>query len=82
MLAALGWRFGKDGFSKGFGAVPLALEKLMGYVPSLFAATLMTLATIITPTAAIHKGVAAWFGHKNRAPYEQGGYPYPHWPGP
>ena len=75
VLAALGWRFGKDGFSKGFGAVPLALEKLMGYVPSLFAATLMTLATIITPTAAIHKGVAAWFGHKNRAPYEQGGYP-------
>jgi adenosylcobinamide-phosphate synthase len=74
-LAALAWRFGKDGFSKGFGAVPLALEKLMGYVPSLFAATLMTLATIVTPTAAIHKGVAAWFGHKNRAPYEQGGYP-------
>lgn len=74
-LAALSWRFGKDGFSKGFGAVPLALEKLMGYVPSLLAATLMTLATIVTPTAAIHKGVAAWFGHKNRAPYEQGGYP-------
>jgi adenosylcobinamide-phosphate synthase len=74
-LAALGWRFGKDGFSKGFGAVPLALEKLLGYVPSLLAATLMTLATIVTPTAAIHKGLAAWFGHKNRAPYEQGGYP-------
>ncbi len=74
-LAALAWRFGKDGFSKGFGAVPLALEKLLGYVPSLFAALLINMATIVTPTAAIHKGLAAWFGHKNRAPYEQGGYP-------
>lgn len=74
-LAALCWRFGKNGFSKGFGAIPMALEKLLGLIPSLLAAILMTLATIITPSAAIHKGVSAWFGAKNRAPYEQGGYP-------
>ncbi len=74
-LAALAWRFGKDGFSKGFGIVPLALEKLLGFIPSILAAALLTAATIITPTAAIHKGVASWFGHKNRAPYEQGGFP-------
>jgi adenosylcobinamide-phosphate synthase len=74
-LAALAWRFGKDGFSKGFGVIPLVLEKLMGFVPSLYAGLLISLATIITPSAAIHRGISAWFGRKNRAPYEQGGYP-------
>jgi adenosylcobinamide-phosphate synthase len=73
-LAAISWRFGKDGFSKGFGTVPTALEKLMGYIPALYAGFIMTLATIITPSAAIHRGVASWFGAKNRAPYEQGGF--------
>lgn len=74
-LAALAWRFGKDGFTKGFGAVPLALEKLMGFVPSLFAALLITAASLFTPTAKLHKGLAAWLGNENRAPYEQGGFP-------
>ncbi len=74
-LAALAWRFGKDGFSKGFGVIPLALEKLMGFVPSLLAAVLISLATVITPSAAIYRGALVWFGSKNRAPYEQGGYP-------
>lgn len=75
LLAALAWRFGKDGFTKGFGSVALGLERLLGYVPSAFAAMLITLATLCTPSAAVHKGVAAWLGHKNRAPYEQGGWP-------
>lgn len=75
VLAALAWRFGKDGFSKGFGNVPVQLEKLMGMIPSILAAFIITTAGGITPTARLHKGVAAWFGHKNRAPYEQGGYP-------
>lgn len=74
-LAAIAWRFGKDGFSKGFGSVPLALEKLLGFVPSMFAAVLITLATTVTPTAAIHKGLASWFRIRNKAPYEQGGFP-------
>lgn len=74
-LAMLSWRFGRRGFSKGFGAVPLALEKLMGFVPSALAALYLTLAALFTPTARLHKGVAAFLGHKNRAPYEQGGLP-------
>ncbi len=73
-LAALSWRFGKDGFTKGFGAVPLALERLMGFVPSLLSALLLALAALFTPSAKTHKGLAAWLGHKNRASYEQGGF--------
>jgi adenosylcobinamide-phosphate synthase len=78
-LAMMCWRFGKNGLgnngSSGFATVPLALERLMGFIPSLFTAAFITLATIITPTASIQKGVTAWLGHKNRAPYEQGGPP-------
>jgi adenosylcobinamide-phosphate synthase len=74
-LAALAWRFGKDGFSKGFGTIPLVLERLLGFIPSLFAAMLITVATTVTPTAAIHKGLASWFRLRNKATYEQGGFP-------
>ena len=74
-LAALCWRFGKNGLGSGFAAVPLALERLLGMIPSLLSALLITLAATFTPTAKLHKGLAAWFGHKNRSPYEQGGAP-------
>ena len=74
-LAGLSWRFGKSGFTAGFGAVPLALERLMGFIPSLLTAALITLAAIFTPTARTHKAAAAWLGAKNRSPYEQGGLP-------
>lgn len=74
-LSAIAWRFGRDGFTQGFGSVPLALERLLGFVPSLFAALLITMASMFTPTAKLHKGLASWFGHKNRATYEQGGFP-------
>lgn len=74
-LAMLSWRFGRNGLGSSFADVPLALEKLMGIIPSLFSAAFITLAAGITPTAKMHKGVAAWIGHKNRAPYNQGGAP-------
>lgn len=73
-LAALAWRFGKDGATKGFGATALALEKLLGFFPAILSGILITLAGLFTPTAKIHKGITAWFGHKNRASYEQGGF--------
>jgi len=73
-LAALAWRFGKDGATKGFGATALALEKLLGFFPSILSGILLTLASLFTPTAKMHKGITAWFGHKNRAAYEQGGF--------
>lgn len=72
-VAGLAWRFGKDGFTSGFGAVPLAVEKLLGFVPSIFAALLMSLASTVTPTASIFKSFLSWFS--KRAPYAQGGLP-------
>jgi adenosylcobinamide-phosphate synthase len=73
-LAALAWRFGKEGFTKGFGAVPLALEKLLGFVPNLFAGLLISLAGLLTPTAGMTRSLIGLFpGHSGRADYEQGG---------
>lgn len=73
VLSALAWRFGKDGFSKGFGTIPLGLEKLMGFVPGYLSGLLLTLAAIFTPTASSGKGWVSWFAHEKAAPYEQGG---------
>jgi adenosylcobinamide-phosphate synthase len=73
-LSALSWRFGKDGATKGFGVTALALEKLLGFFPSILSGLLITMAGLFTPTAKLHKGIMAWFGHKNRASYEQGGF--------
>ena len=67
------WRFGKNGFGSGFGKIALALEKLMGFVPSLFSGFLLTAATSVTPTAKITKALAAWWQGKDQASYEQGG---------
>ncbi|MBL4804234.1 MAG: cobalamin biosynthesis protein [Alphaproteobacteria bacterium] len=74
-LAMMSWRFGKNGLGSGFAAVPLALERLVGFIPSLLSGFFITMAAGITPTAKLHKGVASWMGHKNRAPYDQGGFP-------
>ncbi len=71
---ALVWRFGKDGFSKGFGSAALAIEKPLGFVPSIISGLMITLAGLFTPTASVGKGILAWLGHKNRATYEQGGF--------
>jgi adenosylcobinamide-phosphate synthase len=75
VIAALVWRFNKDGFSKGFGAVLSAMEKLLGFAPGLFSAALLTLASLFTPTARVHMGLSSWANMKNRATYEQGWLP-------
>ncbi|PCJ96342.1 MAG: adenosylcobinamide-phosphate synthase [Zetaproteobacteria bacterium] len=72
-LSFTAWRYGKSGFTKGFGVVPLALEKIMGFFPSLFAGFLFSAASAITPSAKLHQAVLSWWGRKGRAPYEQGG---------
>jgi adenosylcobinamide-phosphate synthase len=74
-LAALSWRFGKDGFTKGFGSVPMALEKLMGVVPDIFAGILVALAGLFTPTGGMTRAVTALFMFKKSMPYQQGGMP-------
>lgn len=74
-LAVLVWRFGKDGFGKGFASLPMALERLMGFVPSLFAGLLIALAGLFTPTGGMTRALAGMFSHKHAAPYEEGGLP-------
>ena len=75
-LAALSWRFGKDGFNTGFAGVIMALEKLMGFIPCIFAGLLITLAAAFTPTAKLHVALKNWIAQsKKRSPYEQGGAP-------
>lgn len=73
VLSFTAWRYGKCGFTKGFGSVPLALEKMMGFIPSLFAGFLFSAASAVTPTAKMHQAILSWWGRKNRAPYEEGG---------
>lgn len=74
-LAALAWRFGRDGQAGMFGKTLAALEKLMGYVPGLLAGVLLALAGTLTPTAGAGKPLVALLHGKNRAPYEEGGAP-------
>lgn len=75
-LAAFSWRFGKDGFTKGFGSVPLALEKLAGFVPGALAGVIMALSGLFTPTGGMTRALRALGSPgKGRAKYEQGGWP-------
>ncbi len=74
-LAALSWRFGRDGFTKGFGSVPLALEKLLGFVPGAFAGALMALSGLFTPTGGMTRALRALGPGQGHARYEQGGWP-------
>ncbi len=75
VLSALAWRFGKGGFSKGFGEVPVALEKLMGFVPSILAGFLLAAASAVTPTAKLSKALTVLWAVRDQSPYEQGGLP-------
>jgi len=73
-LAALSWRFGKEGFTKGFGATALALEKLLGFVPNVFSGVLISLAGLLTPTAGMTRSFIGLFHFgKGRAHYHEGG---------
>jgi adenosylcobinamide-phosphate synthase len=73
IISALAWRFGKNGYTKGFGSVPLALDKLLGFVPSVLSAILLTIASTFTPTAGIARSIASWW--EKDAPYAEGGHP-------
>jgi adenosylcobinamide-phosphate synthase len=75
-LSALAWRFGKDGFTKGFGASALALEKLMGFVPNLFSGVLVSLGGLLTPTAGMTRSFVGLFHiFSGNAAYAEGGAP-------
>lgn len=72
-LAALSWRFGKDGKSRGFGQVAMALEKLLGFVPNVIAGFYLGVSAAFTPTAGFLSAFKGWFVSKGRAQYEEGG---------
>ncbi len=72
-LSFTAWRHGKCFFTKGFGVIPLALEKMMGFITSLFSGFLYTVASALTPTAKLHKALILWWSKKNHIPYEEGG---------
>ncbi len=74
-LAALAWRFGRHGFTTGFAALPLALEKLMGFVPGLLAGLLLALAGLFTPTGGMTRALSGLTRKEGAAPYDQGGLP-------
>lgn len=75
ILAALSWRFAKEGKTKGFGVIPSICERVMGIVPSLLAAFCISLASVFTPTTSIRQAFSAWGPARGKAKYEQGGLP-------
>lgn len=74
-IAALAWRFGRDGALNGLGSAPLAMEKLMGFVPNILAGILVACAGLLTPTAGMTRAFKGFFVSKGCASYEEGGYP-------
>lgn len=72
-LAVLSWRFGKSGYTKGFGMMPLALEKLMGFIPNLLSGAFIAFAGLFTPTGGMTRALASLVSPTKRAKYEEGG---------
>jgi len=72
---ALAWRFGRDGFSKGFGRGALALEQIMGFVPNIVAGVIMAAAGLLTPTGGMTRAMMGLMKPDRRAPYAEGGLP-------
>lgn len=73
VLAFGAWRFGKCGHTKGFGITFLVLERLLGFVPSVFSGLLYTATSVVAPSVRMADGFKAWWQGKDKAPYEQGG---------
>ena len=74
-VAMLAWRFGKEGFSKGFGRLPLALEQLMGFVPHVLTGIIVSCAGLFTPTGGFTRAFIGQYWGGDKAPYYEGGYP-------
>ena len=74
-LSFMAWRFGKDGFGKGFGVIMLALDKLVGFVPTLLSGVLLSVASLVTPKGNIIRAIQGWSEGKRKAAYEEGGQP-------
>lgn len=71
------WRVGREGHSKAFGVVAEKSEKIMGIVPSYFAAILLVLASLFTPTIGVVRALRGLLACKKGqyCLYPQGGRP-------
>lgn len=74
-IAALSWRFGKNGYSRGFGEAAVALEKLIGFVPNILSGVLIAFAGLLTPTAGMSRAFLGLFRTTGQASYGEGGLP-------
>jgi adenosylcobinamide-phosphate synthase len=74
-LAMLSFRFGRDGFTRGFGAIAMGLEKVAGFIPSCLAGLFMALGGLFTPTGGMTRAFRGLSSAKGRAPYAEGGWP-------
>lgn len=74
-LAALSWRFGREGHYNGLGQSAMALERLMGFIPNIFSGILIALAGLLTPTAGMTRAFIGLFQSKRAASYAEGGLP-------
>lgn len=70
-LSFLAWRY--DSHS-GFGQFILSIEKLLGFVPSVFAGLLLVLSIMLSKGAAMLKVVSSWWNLRNNTPYERSGF--------
>ncbi len=69
----LAWRYGQFGVTKGFGRVALAIEKVMGYAPSLLSGFFLYCASSVTPTAKMKTAILQWWRNRDAFSYEQHG---------
>ena len=74
-LAAYSWKNSYDGNGKGTGLIGQALEKLMGFVMSVFSASLLAMTTILVPASGPFSGLKPLMKAARGLPYEQGGQP-------
>lgn len=75
VLAAFTWRFGKEGYTKGFGKVALLLEQLLGFVPHILSGALIALAGLFTPTGGMTRAMFSLLNPGCRSAYAEGGLP-------
>ncbi len=71
-LAALSWKIAYDGTYDNTGKMALLLEKIMGFIPTFFAASLLALTTLIVPFSKPLAGIKSMLSPK-KYPYEHGG---------
>lgn len=74
-LAALVWRYGRDGYTGGFGRIPLMLEKILGFIPHVLTGFLIACAGLFTPTGGLTRALLGQVFGKGRATYAEGGLP-------